>query len=167
MPDFSNIISADLKNIFNDAIESVVGTGGLSMPCTFQYSSTSRSYCENCIFDPISNRSSGTYNGTGPAYFDSNGICPVCGGAGFITDPSSEVINLAVIFDSKYWMNWNSKTVQIPENSVQTLCKSDLLSKIKNTQHITISGSKYILSGDPELNGFGDTNFVICLWRKV
>ena len=35
---------------------------------------------------------------------------------------AEEIIHMAAIFDSKYWLNWGPKFVNIPNLAVQTLC---------------------------------------------
>ncbi|MEX0598520.1 MAG: hypothetical protein WD512_18705 [Candidatus Paceibacterota bacterium] len=173
---FNNIFTTDFKNVFNDAIDSLLEQNGLTLPCKLIYSNTNPILCNNCIFDPISNRSLNKYNGTGPSFFGDLSICPVCNGFGFDSSNKEELIHLAVLFDSKSWLNWNSKsnTIRVPDGMIQTICKSDLLPKIRNADKILIDTNKenygsyyYIRSNDPEFAGFGDTRYIFTMWQRA
>jgi|688.fasta_scaffold00408_40 hypothetical protein len=172
---FSGIISKELKNTFNNAIDSLLENNALSLPCKIFFDNQiTTTYCNNCIFDPISLLSSNVYNGTGPASFPEGGVCPVCVGQGTLKgSSSSETIYLAFIFDSKYFLNINSKVVNIPDGSIQSLCNINLLSKIKNASEIAFDNNlsnighfKYERASDPEPLGFGDNRYILTLWKK-
>ena len=52
---FSGLISQELKNTFNNAIDSLLEQNALSLPCKIIYDNQINSlYCNNCIFDNIS-----------------------------------------------------------------------------------------------------------------
>lgn len=171
-----NIPFNNLKTVFNDAIDSLISQQGLALPCYFLYSNTNPQHCKNCMFDPLSNRSLNKYNNTGPAPFGDSSICPICNGIGFESIDKQELVYLSVLFDSKYWFNWGSKlnTVRSPDGSVQTVCRSDLLPKIRNTEKIIIDANKadygsyiYTRANDPEFAGFGDTRYIFTIWHRV
>ena len=171
-----NIPFNSLKSTFNDAIDTLISQNGLSLPCRLLYANTQPSICNNCIFDPISNRSLNKYNGTGPSPFGEFSICPVCNGAGFNITQAEETVYLAVLFDSKYWFNWNNKsnTIRVPDGMVQTICHANLLPKIRNADKILIDTTKetygsyyYTRANDPELAGFGDTNYIFTMWQRA
>ena len=172
---FSNIINSNFKNLFNDAIDSLLENNALTVPCRLIYSgSKNTTYCNNCIFDPISKLSSNIYNGSGPAPFAENSICPVCVGMGMKHGDSTEVLYLAAIFDSKYFLNVSSgSTVNIVDGMVQTICHSALLPKIRNANEIIIDtniekygGYSYQRAGDPSPAGFGDNRYIITMWKR-
>jgi hypothetical protein len=170
---FENIISSAFKDTFNDAITSLLQEGSLSVPCTIKYGITDPDLCSNCIFDNLSNRSSNIYNGSGPISFSENSICPVCNGRGLIDSDASETVHLGVIFDSKYFLNWNSKSMQIPDGLVQTICRIELLPKIKNANSIIFNTGisnyghyHYVRDGEPNPCGLGDHKFIITMWKK-
>ena len=113
---FDNILSSELKNTYNQAIDHLLSNNGLTLPCIFKYTGANNEIeCSNCKIDPITRLSANTYNGSGPNPFADGSVCPVCIGAGLTTSSkSSEIIYLACIFDSKYWLNWASNAVNIP-----------------------------------------------------
>jgi hypothetical protein len=174
---FSGLISKELKQTFNNAIDSLLENNSLSLPCTIVYDNQiNNTHCNNCIFDSISLLSSNIYNGTGPNPFAEGSVCPVCMGLGIIKNSgrnNSETVHLAFIFDSKYFFNIDSKTVNIPQGSVQSLCNVNLLSKIKNASELifdnnlsSVSHFKYERASDPEPLGFGNNRYIITLWNK-
>jgi hypothetical protein len=172
---FNTIFTKDLKNLYNDAIDSILADNGLTVPCRLVYSgSKNTTYCNNCVFDPISKLSNNIYNNTGPVPFAENTICPVCMGMGMKTSDSSEILYLAVIFDSKYFMNTTSSSVvNIVDGMVQTICQSSLLPKIRNADEIVIDtniekygGYTYQRAGDPSPAGFGDHRYIMTMWKR-
>lgn len=171
-----NIPFSELKTLYNQTIDALISQQGLALPCYILYSNTNPQTCPNCVFDPISNRSLNMYNGTGAYSFPDNGICPVCNGLGFDSVNKQEAVSLTVLFDSKYWFNWNSKSnaIRVPDGSIQTICKTDLLPKIRNADKILIDASKtkygsyfYTRGNDPELAGLGDTSYIFTIWHRA
>lgn len=165
------IITPEMKQMFNTAIDSLLEETALTIPCKLKYGSTKPSYCNNCEIDPISNKSSSIYNGTGPNPFDENSICPVCMGKGLISGDSYEIVHLGVIANTSYWYDWGSKTLRVPDGgTVQTLCRSELMSKLTSADWITFGAddnNNYTLAGAPQVVGFGDTNYVWAIWRQT
>ena len=169
---FDNIIDSNFKNIYNSAIDALLAQTALTVPCTLKYAST-QIFCNNCVFDSVSNRSSNIYNDIGPNYFPTYSICPVCNGIGYTNEDSKETLYLAVIFDSKYFLNWNSKTLNIPDGAVQTISKINTIGKIKNANSIVFDTNlsnyslyEYIRDGEPNPCGLGDHNYIKTMWKK-
>jgi hypothetical protein len=78
-----SFITPEIDELFRDAVEGLVDD--LSQKSTFRiiYPATG-SLCPNCIYDPRTGASTGTYNSSGPRPFTGK-VCPVCEGAGKIT----------------------------------------------------------------------------------
>lgn len=176
MNPFENIISPEFKKVFNDAIDSLLSQNSLTVPCNLKYISSNKqqNLCNNCIFDSISLLSSNIYNNTGPQPFPDNTICPVCLGAGVLSDNTKEeTLYLAVIFDSKYFVNYSSKVVNIPAGTIQTLSKIETIHKLRNANSITFDTDiknygnyEYQRVGDPEPCGLGDHHYIATLWQR-
>jgi rubredoxin len=166
-----------LKKLYAESIDSLLADNGLVVPCTLKYSDISKdTVCPNCVFDPISRLSGHKYNGTGPISFPTGSICPVCKGEGTIQGSGkSEVVNLAVIFDSKYFLNWQgSLTVDVPSGAVQSICKISLVGKIIKADSIIIDNSissygsyEYVRDGDPKPCGLGEHKYITTLWSRA
>jgi hypothetical protein len=176
MNPFSNLINNDFKNLFANAIDSLLEQNSLTVPCILRYISSNKTQnlCNNCVFDSISMLSANIYNNTGPQPFPDNTICPVCLGAGTLSDHTKEeILYLAVIFDSKYFLNYNSKSVNIPTGSVQTISKIETIHKIRNADEIVFNTDiknygeyVYQRSGDPEPCGLGDHRYIATMWQR-
>jgi hypothetical protein len=81
---------------------------------------------------------------------------------------------MAVIFDSKYWFNWDSKSVNISNNMAQSICSISLLPKLQNAKEIiidtTIAGygnRRYTRVNEPEVCGLGENRYIITMWQKI
>lgn len=178
---FTNIITQQHKELFNQAIDALLADTGLSTPCKLVYDvapTQENMLCDNCIFDPISQLSSNHYNGTGPVPFD-NAVCPICLGSGYTTksklaNRSEEIIYMAILSDSKYFMKINSQTMNIPDGSIQTICSIDYLQKIMNASYLVINEPKllnysnysYQRAGSPDYDGFGEYRYIITTWNR-
>ena len=175
LSNFDTIISTEFKQTFNNAIDALLKNTALTVPCKLVYSGgQNTTYCNNCIFDPISRLSANIYNSTGPSPFAEKTICPVCMGMGFVQEDAAETVSLAVIFDSKYFMNITSKSVlNIPDGSIQTLCAIEYLPKIKNANEIIVDTNiakygdySYQRAGDPMPVGLGDNKYILTTWTR-
>lgn len=173
----NNILTKELKQLYTNSIDMLLAKDGLTVPCVIKYHGLdgNSSNCNNCVFDPISQLSANLYNDTGPSPFPEGGVCPICLGQGFIkqTAGSSETVYLAVIFDSKYWLNWSSKTLNIPDNMIQIICGIELLSKLRAASELLVDTAlspyghySYERAGDPEPAGLGDHKYIISMWKR-
>jgi hypothetical protein len=173
---FDNVLSANFHNTFDKAIDTLLHQTGLSVPCTLKFSSPiqTNKLCNNCVFNNSSNASANVYLTGGPEPFPDGSICPVCMGKGFsIVDTSQETVNMMVIFDSKYFMNWSSQAVAIPNNMAQSICCISLYPKIKNAYEavlnsdlLDISMQTYERTGDPQPMGLGRSKYLLTTWKK-
>jgi hypothetical protein len=173
---FDGIISAEYKAIFQDAIDTVVTQGGLATPCKLTYNTNinSSNDCDNCLIDPIYKKSMGKYNGSGIAPFPEGSICPICNGEGFQTPNNQEVVYMGVIATEKNWIDIGMDTTKIPNGAVQTICKSNLAQKIKNSYSLTITDShglnsnlQYERLSDVAYLGFGSHDYIVTMWKRL
>ena len=169
---FENIITPEMKILFNSAIDALLSENALSIMATLNYSGVTTAICPNCEFDPISKRSANIYNGVGTDSFADGQICPVCQGFGYVQTTSSENVPLGVIFDQKYFFNMDkSKLTNIPDGAIQTLCSNIYYDQLKHADSISfnVSGEEYTYkrSSHPTPMGFGDTNYVGLFWSML
>lgn len=174
MNPFANIISPTFLKTFNNAIDSLLMKNSLAIPCTLYYNNgLSQDYCNNCIYDQITKISSNQYNNTGPVPFADHSICPVCMGMGIVqTNKSTTTIDLAVIFDSKYFVNISNNVINIADGYIQTLCNISHMVQIRSAGSLSINDTEkygsysYDRAGDPNPMGLGDTNYIITMWKR-
>lgn len=166
--DFSQIPFAELKAVYGAGINAILSQEGLTIPATLVYANNKPNFCNNCVFDPVTGKSSNVYNNNGPNPFEENSICPVCLGMGSISSEATEKINIAALFDSKYWINIDPRVVNIADSMVQTISKTTLLPKLTNANEIyfnNISTERYIRAGDPKFAGLGNSDYIFLMWK--
>lgn len=169
------IITQDLKNIYKNTINELISSHGLTNQCILSFNNGSADYCDNCIFDPVSKISANTYNGVGPRSFPDYTICPECMGLGVKqSNIKTKTLSLAVIFDSKSFINFDPKAgvslspvVNIPNINIQTICHKNLTLDIKNCSSMSINNISYERVGDVNPVGLGDLDFIFTNWKKL
>lgn len=173
---FDQIFSTSYKNLFNQAIDTLISGNGLGTLCKLNYQKpiNSTNDCDNCIIDPIYKQSMGKYNGIGPRPFQDGSVCPVCNGIGYTMPNTSENVYMAVIVSEKDWIDIGLDKTKIPNGSVQTISKAETAAKIKNTYSMNISNENgtdnnllYERYSDPQYVGFGSHDYIITIWKKI
>ena len=169
---FSDIITEDLKDTFDDGIKAMLESTGVTTPCRLNFGTTKYVLCDNCIYDPIAKKSANRYLTGGPAPFSNKQICPVCGGAGRIDKESNEEINLMVIWDMKSWIDIGVN-INAPEGYIQTISDIDSLPKIKKAKEIIVNTDiekfvthRYIRHIEPVPAGLGRDSFLVTMWKR-
>jgi len=167
---FSGIITSDFKEIFTNMIDALLEDEALTVPCRLIYEGTKFTLCPNCIVSPITGRSAGLYNGSGPHSF-TTGSCPVCNGVGRINDQQTEDLYLCVLWNYKDWIG--DIAVNTPDGYVQTISKIDTLDSIKRANKILINTDLqtyvkhyFTRSGEPTPVGLGSDAYIFTMWRK-
>lgn len=167
------LITPELKNLYKTMIDSLLAENALSLPCTLIYENSGKDECPNCEIDPMSGRSSNAYKSGGPIQFLNGQICPVCNGDGYTFDSKEENINLLVLFQYKYWINFNSN-INSPDGMIQTICGTDLLPKVKAANRLIVdtnltglTRNYFVRFSDPEPAGLGDTGYIFTFWKKI
>lgn len=172
---FNQLLGPEFKKVYKDAIDALLGpSNSLAVPCILKYDSGIKQLCHNCVFDPIQQRSSNMYKPNGPSPFPDHSICPVCQGYGMVDKSSSEIIHMAVLFDSKYWLNWGSKSININNSMIQTLCSIQYLPKVLKCEELIVNQNlnnygnyNYTRAGDPEPAGLGDHEYIVTMWKRL
>jgi hypothetical protein len=172
MNNFAGLFGDNFKNLFVEAIDELISSNALAVECKLFYDTTGYVYCNNCVYDPILQKSFNKYNNTGPINFAEGSVCPVCVGFGKILCDSEENIHMAVILDSKYWMNWGSNSVLIPNLAAQTLTQINTMPKILNSSKMNIvsvtgyDNGPYTKAGQPTPMGLGRHNYILTNWIR-
>ena len=154
-----------LQKLYGDTIDLLLAQDGLTTQCSLVYGVSDKEICPNCIFDSLSNKSSNKYKEDGPIPFDTGVICPYCYGIGFAGKENIvSNISLAVLWDSKTWINFNSDIKNI-DDYIQTICSASLKSKIESANYILIKDKKFERQGSANYSGLGDNKYLITTWR--
>jgi len=173
VPDFSNIITNDMKKLFNNAISSLLENSALTVACTLYFGVTKYDNCSNCIYDPIGRKSSNRFVTGGPVPFRNGGICPVCSGAGKKAIITTEDLNLAVVYDYRDFLGVKTP-VNVPDGLIQTIAKKEITPKLLRAKELqtstdikNYSDARFERISEPQPAGFGNNEFVFCNWKRI
>lgn len=169
---FSGIITPQLKQTFDYAIQALLETSALVVPCRFNYGDTKFTTCPNCIGNK-DGRSANKYNGTGPSSFDNGQICPVCAGVYRIPVNTNEIVPVMVIWNSNNWLKLPSN-IENPTAFVATFSNMSEYNKLKQVKNILFDvdiegnyNSTYQRHGELTPIGFGKDSFIMGQWKKI
>lgn len=117
--------------------------------------------CNNCVRDPIGNKSKNIYLHGGPIAFPMGSICPVCEGAGATrAEEVSEIIRVIVHWNPKKYQNVKLDNTRLADGVVSIKGHIADLPKIKTMDyfipHIEIdayANFKFRLSSEPISKG--------------
>lgn len=163
---------SQLKTIYNQQINLLLASTGLTTQCIFNYGTSKNTICPNCVFDPNLKKSSNKYKAGGPIPFVIGKICPYCSGMGFYGEIKTKCGYLAILWDYKTWIN-PPTNISNPEGFIQTICDRTYLNDIRTCKDITVvynslgSNPIFQLHAEPNPVGLGDNNYLICTWKKV
>jgi hypothetical protein len=166
-PNFSN-----LKSIYNNQIDLLLSSTGLTSKCVLNYGISKKEICPNCIYDPALKKSSNKYKNGGPVPFILGKLCPYCNGVGYYGEEKTEEFYFAVISDHKKWIN-PPTNVTMADNMIQTICSVNYTKAIKKCKDLTLvlssssDNPKYNLYQDPTPVGLGDNNYIFSFWKLV
>ena len=170
---FSGILSSALKTTFDNGIKALLESGAGSVPCRINYGVTKFTLCANCLYDPVGKKSASRYLSGGSVPFANGQLCPVCNGAGRISQESTESIDLIVIWDYKSWIDLGVD-INSPEGFVQTLSEMSTLPKLKKAKDITMYTNlenyvrhSFVRHGEPVPVGLGQDSFIVTMWAKT
>jgi hypothetical protein len=172
---FLNLLSAQFKQTFINAIDSVLDSSGLTLPCQLTFADTTYTECPNCVYDTMSQMSSNVYKTGGPIVF-TQGNCPYCRGIGTIAIDNISLIYMVVLWNYKDWIGWQGIPDQsmTPFGQVQTLSKMTTLPDIKNAKEVLLDVdiAKYVQHrfqrvGEPNPIGFGTSSYIATMWKRI
>jgi hypothetical protein len=173
---FDGIINAGFHSVFNDAIDALLETTALTLPCQLIFDDTNTTVCPNCEYDSVGKTSAGIYKTGGPIAF-TNGNCPYCHGIGLITVDENSIIYPLVVWNYKDWVGFAgqaSNKILVPFGVAQTLTKQATITDIRRAKQIWLSThldnyTKHIFERtiEPFTIGLGQQGYCVCNWERV
>jgi hypothetical protein len=167
------IISQQFKDLYKTFIDEMLRANSLSVACKLIHEGSVFDECINCVTDPISHKSANIYKTGGPLAFADFQICPYCRGLGGVYKEAFDILDLLVVFDYKYWINFNSK-IHSPDGLVQTISKFEDYQKIRSCNKIIIdtsiqnyTESYFQRNSDPQPCGLGENAYNFTFWKKI
>ncbi len=172
---FAGIITQQMKDLHYNMISALLEDTALTVPCKFYYGITKYESCTNCAttINPIG-RKPGNISVHGQNVpFGFSQQCPSCGGEGKIGVESSEIINIAAIFNVRKFYPTNVN-INTDGQLAQTFCKIELLPKIMACQYLIFDNNiagyinyKFQRAGEPEPMGYGKDGFILTTWSRI
>jgi hypothetical protein len=159
------------KSYYNKAIDAVLSSTGLTIPCKLIFESTKPQQCPNCIYDTMSQKSANIYKSGGPIVFVNGQTCPYCLGNGITANYTNEQeVYFAVLTNAKDFIGG---TLNQPDISAQTICSIDYIDKIRkcskiifNTDIPNLSNNIFIRANEPQPVGLGDNRYIFTNWTR-
>ena len=166
---FSGVITAAMKTLHKDMIDSLLYDDACTVPCTLIFEGN----LQNIIVgsgsvDPIGNRPPGVLPFGGPTVGPPR--------SGVEPNEETDTLYLMVIWDSKDWIrtSFAATLVNSPEVFVQTLSTVANLVLLKQADRIIIDTDlegkvrhTFTRYGEPEPCGLGPSTHMITMWKKI
>lgn len=165
-------LSADVKKIAQDAIDDLIDQ--LGKDCLLIYPPLPEP-CNNCILDPIGNKSSNYWVSGGPIPFPNGGICPSCNGSGYHFTETTKAIKLLIANSPSEWFVKTPSNIQVPDGTIQTKgYVTDLPDVLQSRKLIVQVGLQpiiryvYDLKGEPiDQGNIVQGRYWVGMWQRV
>jgi len=169
-------IDDEVKAIIQDGLDDLITE--LGKTCTLVYPPSRYESCPNCLYDPMSEKSSNRYRAGGPIEFADGSICPYCNGRGRIATETTEDVELLCELNPKKF------TVPVPGLLLGNRQPDALLQtkgfikdwpKVEKCDYLlyqkTLAGlgpRRYKLAGEPnDVSNIIQDRYFVCLWERV
>lgn len=161
-----------VKTIITSALDDLITE--LGKDCRLVYPSR-LSPCDNCVYDPVTLRSTNTYLAGGPIPFQDT-TCPVCNGTSQKSDSQSEIIKFLCAFDPKaFFIPIPGLNIEKPFSYVQTKGFLVDVPKVKRAEHIVfqvaiegIISNRYRLFKSPaDVSNIIQGRYFVATWEQI
>lgn len=166
-------VDNEIKSIIQDGLDDFITE--LGKTCRLVYPSTKWESCDNCVYDPIGQKSSNRWRTGGPISFPNGTACPQCNGQG----------RRSVVFydDIKFLCELNPKNFVVPIPSLNIRVPNSLLqtkgfitdvAKVQKCDHLLFDidneylGSRvYKLNSEPgDKSNIIQSRYFVCTWER-
>lgn len=168
----------ELFNLTNDIRDKMTAgfndlLGFLGRSCTLYYPPIQES-CDNCIYDPIGNKSSNKWLHGGPMPFDF-GMCPVCGGVGTRAISQTENITMQFNFNAAQWKKMPIPNIQLVDGLVLSKGLIGDYPKVRNSIYMeaaldlnNLVNLRYQLYGEPlDVYSICRGKYFTTFWKRI
>jgi len=149
-----HFVTSRTDKLFRDAVTGLVQDLGNKIPFIL-VNIVPEQLCDNCIFDPTHNCSSGVYNQRGPYPFTTS-ICPECKGAGKITYEQQTQIPRAIVKWGKVGDRQGDFPLPqgaLPQNFGRARCLVMYNDQIDNADYFLVGGTRCKMVSHPIMRG--------------
>lgn len=163
-------LTEDIKKIARDSIDDLINQ--LGKDCRLVYPPV-MTPCGNCVYDAIGQKSSNRYLHGGPIPF-SFGTCPMCNGAGFRAENSTEIIKMLCTIEPKNWFI-PVANVRIPDCDLQTKGYLSQVTKVLQCTEMIIQPQieaslrqKFKLASAPtDVGNIIQGRYFVAMWTRI
>lgn len=131
-----------------------------------------RDSCNNCVVNSFAGVSSNVYRSGGPAPF-TFGLCPICGGNGYLETENTERVKINVYDNPKHWIEIGFK-VDVPDGTIQIRAYLNDLAKLMRAQSLELDYDKtqygsrrFLRLSEMVPIGLADLKYCVGFWRKA
>lgn len=139
--------------------------GETGSPTTLHFPANN-SECPNCVYDSFNRRSSSIYKTGGDMPFENYTTCPMCGGTGRLTLPSTDAIRLRVYWETKSWIDIGL-TFEVPSGVAMVIGYMNDVIKYKRAERIQIGNYFCTKECEPVPHGFRRDRYFIAYIRRI
>ena len=165
-------LSNDVKTIAQNAIDDLIDQ--LGKDCLLLYPPLPEPR-NNCILDPIGNKSSNHWFNGGPMPFPNGSICPMCNGGGFHFKEMTKPIKLLIANSPSEWFVKFPHNIQVPAGTIQTKGYTTDLPDVLQTRKMVLQVSlqpmirfTYELAGEPiDQGNIVQGRYWVAMWNRV
>jgi hypothetical protein len=165
-------LSADVKKIAQDAIDDLIDQ--LGKDCLLLYPALPE-ICENCVLDPIGNKSSNYWINGGAIPFPNGSICPSCNGSGYHFKQITKPIKLLIGNSPAEWFVKMPSNLQVPAGMIQTKGYVSNLPDVLQSRKLIVQISlepmvrfTYELYGEPiDQGNIVQNRYWVGMWSRV
>jgi len=120
--------SSDIYDVFNNYVRTIERPVKLIYP-------DRKMECDNCYLDSLGTgvRSISRYRSGGPFPFDNGMPCSRCGGKGFLTEETSDIIPSRIYTNPKSWIN-KEIALRLPANAIMLISRLEYAALIKQAK---------------------------------
>jgi RNA polymerase subunit RPABC4/transcription elongation factor Spt4 len=163
-------LTDDIKQIASDAIDDLIDQ--LGKDCRLIYPDKV-SDCPNCIFNPVTQKSSNKYQSGGPFPFQDGTICPVCHGNGRLQSEQTETIKMLCSWNPRQWIILPGN-INVPNSMVQTKGYLTDLPKVLRSRKMVLqipiepyNKYQFELQGEPiDQGNIIQGRYFIAVWKR-
>lgn len=163
-----------LKGVITTALDDLITE--LGKDCRLYYPPRWNA-CENCVYDPIGNKSSNYWLTGGPLPFPSGSTCPLCDGVGRRAEEVTEDITMLCAWEPrKFFHPIKHLDIRAPFSILQTKGYIDPdLPKVLRAESLVfqtgiegILRKKYVLMGQPgDASNIIQGRYFIATWEQL
>lgn len=165
--DIPSAIFTNHEWMVDELIDGEIGTN-----CSLIYPSK-RAPCDNCKFDPQTERSSGLYKSGGPIPFPNHTLCPRCQGRGFLSLPETDIVRLRIYWEPSSWRNLGIKVVDA-DGVCMTIGYMSELAKMEKAEKVILHSDlekirRYVCvrEGEAQPHGFRRNRYFVQMLRRA